>query len=189
MEANKDVLLIFGAQVDYLPLGLFAIPNTDLLFKEISIESKKYEQVILIQEWFHPQNEVFAANHLWRRPNQTIDLNNKTLTLWETHCIRNSFGSMLAPAFKDFEAEILQIQTGEITFNSNFLNESQLLSGAAIWEKLENKSVYVSGILKEEYKKNGLPQLKTITKNLVIVQEHTSIIKASGECNVWPGTN
>lgn len=55
-----------------------------------------FELVISVRDW-HPASHVsFAANHLWRRPGQEIELDGLTQLLWPMHGVQNSFGAELA---------------------------------------------------------------------------------------------
>lgn len=46
----------------------------------------------------HPANHhAFAANHLWRRPWQTIKIDGKDTLLWPMHAVKDSFGAEAPP--------------------------------------------------------------------------------------------
>ena len=60
-----------------------------------------FELVVSVRDW-HPANHLsFAANHLWRNPEQIIDIEGVSQLLWPMHCVQNSFGAELAIGLKE----------------------------------------------------------------------------------------
>jgi nicotinamidase/pyrazinamidase len=88
-------LLLVDLQNDYCEGGILEIRNSNVIIPIANALMQHFDIVIATQDW-HPANHgCFAANHLWRKPGQVIDLNGLPQTLWTMHCVQNSFGANL----------------------------------------------------------------------------------------------
>jgi nicotinamidase/pyrazinamidase len=88
-------LLLVDLQNDYCEGGILEIRNSNVIISIANALMQHFDIVIATQDW-HPANHgCFAANHLWRKPGQVIDLNGLPQTLWTMHCVQNSFGANL----------------------------------------------------------------------------------------------
>ncbi len=86
-------LVLFALQNDFYTGGMLEHPRAKEIVNGIQQIIPKYDQVILIKKE-HPHNHViFAANHPWRKPWQTISGNWGEMTLWPFHTIEGSYGA------------------------------------------------------------------------------------------------
>lgn len=86
--------------------------------------------VLATQDW-HPANHaVFAANHLWRRPGDTIRLKGRELVLQHMHCVQGSFGAEFARGLdtSGFERVFVQGADPDIDSYSAFFDAAHLKS-------------------------------------------------------------
>ncbi len=92
-------LLLIDLQIDFMPLGALGVDGGDELIPIANQLMPHFDQVIATKDW-HPGDHIsFAANHLWRRPGQVIELENgHSQVLWTIHCVQGSFGAALAPS-------------------------------------------------------------------------------------------
>jgi nicotinamidase/pyrazinamidase len=91
-------LLLIDLQNDFCPGGALAVEEGNLLIPIANELMPRFEMVLATQDW-HPANHgSFAANHLWRKPGQVIDLNGLPQVLWPIHCVQESFGAEFVPA-------------------------------------------------------------------------------------------
>jgi nicotinamidase/pyrazinamidase len=90
-------LILVDLQIDFCQGGALEVKGGDEIIPLANKLMPHFELVIATQDW-HPANHgSFAANHLWRKPGQIIDLNGLPQVLWNMHCVQNSFGALLHP--------------------------------------------------------------------------------------------
>jgi nicotinamidase/pyrazinamidase len=88
-------LLLIDLQNDFCEGGALEVPDSDMVLPIANDLMPFFDIVVATQDW-HPANHgCFAANHLWRKPGQIIDLGGLPQTLWTMHCVQNSFGAQL----------------------------------------------------------------------------------------------
>lgn len=86
-------LILVDLQNDFCPLGALAVKEGEQIIPLANQLMDKFELVVATQDW-HPANHgSFAANHLWRKPGQVIDLYGLPQILWIMHCVQGSFGA------------------------------------------------------------------------------------------------
>ena len=88
-------LILVDLQNDFCKGGALEVKNGDAAIPIANLLMPKFDIVVATQDW-HPANHgSFAANHLWRKPGQVIDLYGLQQILYPIHCVQNSFGAML----------------------------------------------------------------------------------------------
>ena len=91
-------LILVDLQNDFCKGGALEVKNGDAAIPIANLLMPKFDIVVATQEW-HPANHgSFAANHLWRKPGQEIDLLGLQQVLSTLHCVQNSFGAMFHKA-------------------------------------------------------------------------------------------
>ena len=91
-------LLLIDLQNDFCPGGALEVPAGNEVVPIANELMEKFDLVIATQDW-HPANHgSFAANHMWRKPGQVIDLHGLPQVLWTIHCVQESFGAEFTPA-------------------------------------------------------------------------------------------
>ncbi len=122
-EKSMEALLLIGFQIDFLPGGSISVPNAG---KAISLTNncmERFSEVLLCLDWHPADHSSFAANHLWRRPGQTIPIAEKPRLLWDMHCVQDSFGAEIPPA----------LDTHRITYTCYKGTQSSEDSYSAFW--------------------------------------------------------
>ena len=88
-------LILVDLQNDFCKGGALEVKNGDAAIPIANLLMPKFDIVVATQDG-HPANHgSFAANHLWRKPGQVIDLYGLQQILYPIHCVQNSFGAML----------------------------------------------------------------------------------------------
>ena len=65
-----------------MPTGMLPVPEGDRVVPLANALMPRYHTVVATQDW-HPANHgSFAANHMWRKPGQVIELNGLPQVLW-----------------------------------------------------------------------------------------------------------
>ncbi|THH41452.1 bifunctional nicotinamidase/pyrazinamidase [Neolewinella litorea] len=96
MAPATTALLLVDLQVDFLPTGMLPVPEGDRVIPLANRLMPHYGTVVATQDW-HPANHgSFAANHMWRKPGQVIDLHGLQQVLWPIHCVQETWGSEFA---------------------------------------------------------------------------------------------
>ena len=93
-------LLLIGTQVDLLPGGPAEVPDSQSLVAIINQIIPNYDLVVAANFSLPADHVMFAANHLWRKPGQTINLDGFTALLHNIHCVTGSFGAEFIPGLK-----------------------------------------------------------------------------------------
>ncbi|MBI5917261.1 MAG: isochorismatase family protein [Bacteroidetes bacterium] len=86
-------LLMVGMQVDLLPGSPAEVPDSQSLVPVLNGLLPKYGLVVAANFWLPANHVIFAANHLWRRPGQTIPINATPTLLHHIFCVQEGFGA------------------------------------------------------------------------------------------------
>jgi nicotinamidase/pyrazinamidase len=87
-------LILIDLQNDFCKGGALEINGSEEIIPIANRLMPLFDIVVATQDW-HPANHgSFAANHLWRKVGQVIDLDGLQQVLWSMHCVQNSFGAM-----------------------------------------------------------------------------------------------
>ncbi len=88
-------LILVDLQNDFCKGGALEVKGSDDIIPIANSLIPQFDVIVATQDW-HPANHgSFAANHLWRKPGQVIDLYGLPQVLWPIHCVQNSFGALL----------------------------------------------------------------------------------------------
>ena len=87
-------LIIVDLQNDFCKGGALEVKNGDAAIPIANLLMPKFDIVVATQNWYPANHGSFAANHLWRKPGQVIDLHGLQQELSAIHCVQNSFGAM-----------------------------------------------------------------------------------------------
>jgi nicotinamidase/pyrazinamidase len=93
---TASVLLVIDVQNDFLPGGALAVPRGDAVLAVINSVARKFENVILTQDWHPPQHISFASSHPGKSPFETIELPYGPQVLWPPHCVQGTHGAAFA---------------------------------------------------------------------------------------------
>lgn len=64
----------------------------------IRLISKKFDVLVLSQDYHTPQHHAFASNNPGKKLDEKIDLHNHRQFLWPDHCVQNTPGAGFHPA-------------------------------------------------------------------------------------------
>ncbi len=92
---GSDVLLVVDVQRDFLPGGALAVPDGDAIVPIVNRLSRRFDNVILTQDW-HPAGHVSFASSHGQAPFSTIELPYGRQVLWPDHCVQGSRGAEFA---------------------------------------------------------------------------------------------
>jgi nicotinamidase/pyrazinamidase len=91
--ADTDALLVIDVQKDFCPGGALAVPGGDAVVPIVNRLMRRFEHVVLTQDW-HPGGHLsFATSHEGREPYSTVALHYGEQTLWPDHCVQGTPGA------------------------------------------------------------------------------------------------
>jgi nicotinamidase/pyrazinamidase len=106
----SDALLVIDVQNDFMPGGALAVADGDAIVPLINTLAKKFDHVLLTQDWHPAQHISFASTHT-RKPFETIDVpygSQKIIqTLWPDHVLQHTEGAAFHPALHIPHAELI----------------------------------------------------------------------------------
>ena len=120
-------LILVDLQNDFCEGGALEVKGGDDVIPIANRLMPLFDIVVATQDW-HPANHgSFAANHLWRKVGQVIDLDGLQQVLWPMHCVQNSFGAMFHNALNTGNiAKIVQKGThAEVDSYSGFFDNGR----------------------------------------------------------------
>jgi nicotinamidase/pyrazinamidase len=91
----KDALIVVDVQNDFCPGGRLAVQKGDEVVPVVNELSKRFENVVLTQDWHPPGHQSFATSHPGSRPFDSIKLAYGEQVLWPDHCLQGSDGAAL----------------------------------------------------------------------------------------------
>jgi len=90
-----DILLLSNCQNDFYPGGTVGVNNAPSIIKNIKTISTNYDLIIASIDAHHPTHLAFAANHPWRRPGTSMEIDGIEYQLQAMHGVEGSFGASL----------------------------------------------------------------------------------------------
>lgn len=130
-----DALLVIDMQRDFMPGGALAVSDGDAIVPGINALARRFDHVLLTQDW-HPVGHIsFASTHPGKQPfADTVDALYGAQALWPDHSLQGSEGANLHPELDIPHAELI-LRKGfrsEIDSYSSFLeNDHRTSTGLA----------------------------------------------------------
>src|SRR5271156_3879572 len=105
-----DALLVIDVQNDFMPGGALAIKDGDAIVPLINTLAKRFDHVLLTQDWHPTQHISFASTHT-KKPFETIEILNGSQkmiqTLWPDHVLQHTEGAAFHPALHIPHVELI----------------------------------------------------------------------------------
>ena len=102
-----DALLVIDVQNDFCPGGALAIKEGDAVVPIINGLGRRFDHVILTQDW-HPKGHIsFASSHPGEQPFTVTSAPYGKQALWPEHCLQQSHGAELHRALDLPHAELI----------------------------------------------------------------------------------
>lgn len=106
IEAS-DVFLVIDVQNDFCAGGRLAVPLGDEVIAPINHLARRFEHVILTQDWHPLGHSCFASSHGGRKPFETIETTYGGQILWPDHCVQATPGAQLRADLQIPHAELI----------------------------------------------------------------------------------
>ena len=91
-------LLLVDLQNDFCYNGALEVKEGDAVIPIANQLMEQFELVVATQDWHPADHGSFAANLMWSKPGQTVDLDGLQQMLWPIHCVQDSFGALFVKA-------------------------------------------------------------------------------------------
>jgi nicotinamidase/pyrazinamidase len=105
-----DALLVIDVQNDFMPGGALEVKDGSAVVPLINSLAKKFDHVILTQDWHPPQHISFASTHN-KQHFETIELASGSQriiqTLWPDHVLQHTDGADFHPDLHIPQAELI----------------------------------------------------------------------------------
>jgi nicotinamidase/pyrazinamidase len=147
---STDVLLVIDMQNDFCPGGALAVKDGDAIVPAINALGRRFEHMVLTEDW-HPAGHIsFASSHPGKQPFETTEVAYGPQALWPDHCVQGTAGAELHPALDLPHAELI-LRKGfrrEIDSYSAFLeNDHATQTGLAGYLRERGlKRIFVCGL-------------------------------------------
>ena len=89
----KTALLVIDLQNDFCPAGALEVAGGNEIVSDINQEMKKYDCVVLTQDWHPKGHSSFAISHEGKNPLDVVRMPYGDQVLWPEHCIQGSKGA------------------------------------------------------------------------------------------------
>jgi nicotinamidase/pyrazinamidase len=147
---RADALIVVDVQNCFVPGGSLAVTNGDQIIPLVNALARRFENVILTQDWHTPGHISFASSHPGKKPFEAVELPYGTQVLWPDHCVQGTEGAELVKGLSIPNAQLV-IRKG---FNRNVDSYSAFIeadkktrTGLDGYLKTRGvKSVYVCGL-------------------------------------------
>jgi nicotinamidase/pyrazinamidase len=135
----RDVFLAVDIQYDFCPSGALAVPRGDEVVAPLNRLARRFEHVVLTQDWHPPGHQSFASSHPGRRPFETIAVPYGQQILWPDHCVQGTPGA-------EFHRD-LQIAHAELVLRKGYHRDID--SYSAFYENDRTTRTGLTGYLRE----------------------------------------
>jgi nicotinamidase/pyrazinamidase len=92
---RHDALVAIDLQNDFMSGGSLAVSGGDRIVPLINRLARRFDNVVITQDWHPPDHISFASRHPGKRPFDLIELPYGDQVLWPAHCIQGTWGSAL----------------------------------------------------------------------------------------------
>jgi nicotinamidase/pyrazinamidase len=91
----SSVLIVVDVQNDFMPGGSLPVERGDEVVPAINRLARSFHNVVITQDWHHPEHHSFASQHPGRKPFEQIDAPYGKQVLWPDHCVQGTDGASL----------------------------------------------------------------------------------------------
>jgi len=88
-----DALIVTDPQNDFMPGGALAVAGGHEILPLVNALARRFENVLLTQDWHPAGHASFASTHRGRQPFEVIGLSYGQQVLWPDHCVQGTPGA------------------------------------------------------------------------------------------------
>ena len=95
MPKSTDCLIVVDVQNDFCPGGALEVKHGDEIVPLVNQLARKFENVVLTQDWHTAGHISFASSHAGKNPFETKRLRYGEQVMWPDHCVQGTRGAAL----------------------------------------------------------------------------------------------
>ena len=95
MPKATDCLIVVDVQNDFCPGGALEVKHGDEIVPLVNQLARKFENVVLTQDWHTAGHISFASSHAGKKPFGTKRLRYGEQVMWPDHCVQGTRGAAL----------------------------------------------------------------------------------------------
>jgi len=95
MPKSTDCLIVVDVQNDFCPGGALEVRQGDEIVPLVNQLARKFENVVLTQDWHTAGHISFASSHAGKKPFDTKRLRYGEQVMWPDHCVQGTRGAAL----------------------------------------------------------------------------------------------
>jgi nicotinamidase/pyrazinamidase len=103
----STALIVVDVQNGFCAGGALAVPDGDAVVPLINRLARRFDNVVLTQDWHPPGHASFAASHPGRAPFETAEMGYGPQLLWPVHCVQGTPSAELHPALDIPHAQLI----------------------------------------------------------------------------------
>jgi nicotinamidase/pyrazinamidase len=181
--APQDALLVIDVQNDFMPGGALPITDGDAVVPIINALAKRFDHVILTQDW-HPHQHISFATTQQKQPYETIPVPYGSQTLWPEHVLQHTEGAAFHKGLHIPNAELI-LRKGfrrHIDSYSAFLeNDHTTPTGLAGYLRERNLSrLFLCGLAYDFCVRHSALDGKALGFETIVIEDATRAVDLSG---------
>jgi nicotinamidase/pyrazinamidase len=107
MPDASTALIVVDIQESFMPWGSLAVPKGDEVVPIVNTVARRFENVVLTQDWHPPGHRSFASSHPDRKPFDVIRVDYGEQILWPDHCVQGTDGAQLCKGLEIPHAQLV----------------------------------------------------------------------------------
>ena len=107
MPRATDCLIVVDVQNDFCPGGALEVKHGDEIVPLVNQLARKFDNVVVTQDWHTPGHISFASSHAGKKPFETKRLRYGEQVLWPDHCIQGTRGAALHDGLELAHAQLV----------------------------------------------------------------------------------
>lgn len=147
---ERDVLLVVDIQNDFCAGGALAVPHADEIVPLVNRLARRFDHVILTQDWHPPDHHSFASTRSGKQPFEMVEVSYGRQILWPDHCVQGTPGAAFHRDLSIPHAELILRKGFRRTIDSYsafFENDRRTATGLAGYlRERELSRVFLAGL-------------------------------------------
>ena len=130
----EEALIVIDVQNDFCPGGALAVAGGDAIVPLVNDMIRRFDHVVLTQDWHPKGHSSFASGHPGKNPFETVAMPYGEQTLWPDHCIQGTDGAAFHPDLEWTRAELVirkGFRKGIDSYSAFFENDHKTPTGLA----------------------------------------------------------